>query len=93
MKPILSQKITDKLRGRGISVSDLVECFANRTAGFLVDDREEHKTNPDTLWFVAETEKGRILKIMFVPAGTMATDIKSAYDSSAEIQRIYNKYA
>jgi len=62
MEPIFSQKIVKKLSERGISLSDIEECFENRTAGLLIDDRTQHKTDPDTLWFVAETNKGRILE-------------------------------
>ena len=83
------QKLTEK---HSVCLREVEQCFENRQAGFLQDDRENHATNPPTLWFVAPTNKDRILKIMFVlDDGNIY--LKSAYEATPEIQRIYNKYA
>lgn len=87
-----SDKIKQKLADRNISRLELEQCFMNIEGGYLEDVRAEHKTNPTTKWFVAETDKGRRLKIMFVPEKD-GIDIKSAYEATEEICRIYNKYA
>lgn len=87
----LSRAIAEKLDGRNISERELCQCFENVEGSYLEDPREEHKTDPATYWFVAPTNKGRMLKIMFIIRGEYA-DIKSAYDASEEIIRIYNKY-
>jgi len=33
---------------------------------YLIDDREDNRTDPETLWFIAETNKGRLLKVCFM---------------------------
>ena len=68
------------------------QCFMNRCGTYLVDNREQHRTDPPTLWFVAETDRGRVLKIMFVHADGNVV-LKSAYEASPEIQGIYDRHA
>lgn len=74
-----------------VTEAEVFEAFENRCGQFLMDSREEHATDPPTLWFVAETNAGRILKVMFVPDGT--NTVKSAYDATEEIQGIYDRHA
>ena len=47
--------------------------------------REEHRTNPPTHWFLAETCYGRLLKVVFVP-DTNGKDIyiKTAYEPNEQ---------
>ena len=45
---------------------EIEEAFANREGGFLEDERAEHITIPPTQWFIAETNHGRRLKIVFI---------------------------
>ena len=52
----MSDEVEEKLRRRSINQFHLLECFGNQTRSALVDEREEHKTDPPTLWFIAETE-------------------------------------
>lgn len=84
---IPSANIERKLAKRGISLEDCVECFENRTASFLEDTRERHQTNPKTLWFIAETNMGRLLKVVFIPFLDIGEiHIKSAFEpNSTEI--------
>lgn len=90
----ISPRIREKLanKDRPVTEEEIVQCFANRTRQPIIDDREEHLTDPVTRWFVAETDYGRKLKIMYVPKAD-GIHIKSAYDASQEIIRIYTKYA
>ena len=88
----LSEKIKQKLADRNISPLEVEQCFSNLEGSYLDDTRAEHKTNPTTKWFVAETDKGRLLKIMFVP-GKDGVDIKSAYDANEVVCRMYFKNA
>jgi hypothetical protein len=88
----ISDKIKQKLAERNISRLELEQCFCNIEGKYLEDIRAEHKTNPTTKWFVSETDKGRRLKVMFVPEKD-GIDIKSAYEATEEIYRIYRKYA
>lgn len=66
--------------------------FPEPGGGLCDDTRAHHLTDPITKWFVAETDKGRTLKIMYVST-TSGVDLKSAYEATAEICRIYEKYA
>jgi hypothetical protein len=66
------------------------QCFANRTGKDLIDKRAEHETDPPTLWFIAETNSGRKLKIVYIPFKELR--IKTAYEPNADELRIYEKY-
>ena len=88
----ISPDVLDKIAGRGIRPLDVEQCFNNRDGGLCEDIRAEHHTNPTTQWFVAETDKGRLLKIIFIPYES-GPELKSAYDATPEICRIYGKYA
>jgi hypothetical protein len=69
----------------------MIECFANITGNLLVDTREGHRSDPQTLWFVAETYMGRKLKIAFIPVDGDFY-LRSGHDANAEEVRIYRKY-
>jgi len=70
---------------------DIVECFSNRCGKFLIDTREDHKTNPPTKWFVAETDFGKKLKVVFINVGK-DIHIKTAYAANSDEIRIYNNH-
>ena len=93
MKLIFSPTIRAQLAHKTPPVSEQLvrECFANREGKFLIDTRESNLTNPLTRWFIAETDFGVTLKVVFIPteAGIV---IKSAYAPNAEEIRIYHKY-
>jgi hypothetical protein len=88
----ISPDVLEKITERNIRVIEIDQCFLNRAGGLCDDTRAHHLTNPITKWFVAETDKGRLLKIMYVPTAE-GVDLKSAYEAKAEICRIYEKYA
>lgn len=92
----LSQATRAKLARQDHNVTELeiVQSFANRERTFATDSRPEHQTSIPTQWFVAETDTGRKLKVIFIydtEAGIV--DIKSAYAATAEVERIYLKYS
>jgi uncharacterized DUF497 family protein len=72
---------------------EVEECFYNRIKGLLEDTREQHKTNPATMWFIAETDEGRSLKVVFVELENETYEIKTAYEPNEDEVRIYEKYA
>jgi hypothetical protein len=51
------------------------------------------KTNPPTLWFIGETDQGRILKIVFVELKNGIYEIKTAYEPNDVEVKIYENYA
>ncbi len=84
---IVSQKVIDKLKSQHqVVLSEVEQCFTNRTGNLLTDNRELRKTNPPTLWFLANTNKGRLLKVVYIQKGR-EVHLKSAFDpNSAEIE-------
>jgi hypothetical protein len=61
--------------------------------GFLIDTREEHKTEPPTQWFISGTNKQRQLKVVFIRTSRTEIEIKTAYEPNPEEVMIYNKIA
>jgi hypothetical protein len=95
MALIISPKILLKLRDKhNVNESEVIECFSNIEKGHLKDTREDHKTDPPTLWFVAETDMGRLLKVVFMQdPDTNDMIIKTAYSANPQEIHIYNKHA
>lgn len=72
--------------------SEIRQCFQNRDGIFLTDERETNKTDPPSLWFVAETDNARVLKIVFVFAHGKL-HIKTAYQPNQVEISIYERHA
>lgn len=93
----ISESVAEKLATRHkVSQKEILQCFGNRSAGFLEDNREQHQTTPPTQWFVSETNAGRRLKVIFVvEIGKNGPEvhIKSAYEPTDEVAEIYQRYA
>lgn len=90
----ISHSVSAKLGDKNPPVTreEIEECFANRSGTYLEDTREQHKTDPPTKWFIAETYYGRKLKIAFIQKGGN-TIIRTAYEPNKEEIRIFNKYS
>jgi hypothetical protein len=88
----MSDKIAEKLvRLHSVKAEEVTQCFANREGKYLRDLRAKHETNPPTQWFIAETDYGRKLKIVFIRRDS-DIEIKSAFEPNAEELRIYRKF-
>lgn len=61
ISPKVRQKLIDK---HSVTQPEIEQCFANREGNFLLDEREEHQSDPPTKWFIAQTDYGRKLKIV-----------------------------
>lgn len=94
-KLLLSSKIRAKLAGKNPPVSEveIEQCFANRDGALLEDTREDHKSDPPTQWFIAQTDYGRLLKVVFVFYPDRGVAIRTAYEPNEDEKRIYQKYA
>ena len=80
----ISPKVRSKLRTRhSVREEEIQECFASREGVFLKDTRESHQTNPPTVWFISETDNGRLLKVVFVQGKNGETFIKTAYEPNS----------
>lgn len=96
MKLFLSPAVRAKLArpDHNVTEQEIIQCFANRDRTFLTDMRPEHQTPIPTQWFVAETDYGRKLKIVFILDRTTGiVDIKSAYAANAVVEQIYLDHA
>ena len=83
------EKLTEKHK---VSRTEVVQCFANKIGRLLEDTREENRTDPPTRWFIAETDAGRELKVVYVRENDVVF-LKSAFEPNEEEKRIYNKFA
>jgi uncharacterized DUF497 family protein len=91
-KLVVSSAVLVKLREKhNVTVREVEQCFENKCGTFLEDDREDHQTDPPTLWFIAPTNRDRLLKVvfMFIDGNVL---IKSAFEPNEVEGRIYDKY-
>ena len=92
MALIISQKILDKLASKhNVKQEEVAQCFANRNGEFLSDTRENHASDPPTLWFISETDYGRKLKVVFIKKDKDIY-LRSAFAPNEKEIRIYNKH-
>lgn len=90
---VISKSIAAKLQDKHkVCRREVEQCFENRIGGFLLDNREEHATEPPTMWFIAETNQGRALKVAFVQKDGKI-HIKTCYEPSQRATDVYNKLA
>lgn len=84
------KKTIEKLNEKhNVSQEEITECFQNTKTGHLcIDDREQHNTNPPTLWFIGLTNAGRKLKVIFICINDTAY-IKTAYDAKENVIKIF----
>lgn len=89
MPIIISRKIQEKLiEKHGVSVREVAQCFDNVFGSFLIDTREVHRSDPPTLWFIAPTNKDRLLKVCFIQKGEDIY-IRTAYEPNIDELNIY----
>lgn len=89
----ISQAILDKLKNKHkVSRREVEQCFENKCGLYLEDTRAHHKSDPPTLWFVAPTNQGRPLKVIFIYRDGQV-HLRSAYDADDVAQRLYNQHA
>lgn len=86
----ISSAIKEKLLLKHyVSLTEVTECFENMTGNYLTDNREDHRTDPPTLWFISETNQGRLLKVVFIFIQGHI-HIKTAYEPNQKETDIYN---
>jgi hypothetical protein len=62
-----SAKVVSKLEKKhSVTMEEVHQCFDNREGLAIKEIRPEHKTDPPTRWFLAETNRGRLLKVVYV---------------------------
>lgn len=89
----ISSTVRAKLQNKhDVIEREIEQCFDNRLGNFLIDDREENRTDPATHWFIAETNRGRQLKVCFMHIDGNV-HIKTAYSPNSTEVQIYKDHA
>jgi hypothetical protein len=89
---VVTEATEAKLKSKhGVTMIEVKQCFYNRAGKLLVDNRALTKTNPPTLWFIADTNKARPLKIVYIQIG-LQVHLKTAYEPNEVELAIYRKY-
>lgn len=89
---VISEIVKEKITTRhNVTIAEVRQCFLNRRGRLLVDNRALTKTNPPTLWFIADTNKVRTLKIVYIQDG-LQIHLKTAYEPNEVETAIYLKY-
>lgn len=88
---VIPPDIRDKLENKHqVKEGEVHECFFNVAGPYLEDTSEDNQTDPPTEWFLAETDRGRLLKVVFVfRDGNIY--LKSAFDANEKSQHIYTE--
>lgn len=89
---IASAGILEKLRDKHkVTLREVEQCFENLCGMYVEDDREDNRTDPVTLTFVAPTNEDRLLKVcfMFVDGNV---HIKTAFDPSLDDIAYYERH-
>jgi uncharacterized DUF497 family protein len=83
ISPAVRKKLAAK---HNVTEDEVRQCFLNVNGVFLRDKRERHDSDPPTWWFVAETNRGRLLKVCFCSrrietskGHAVLTEIKTAF--------------
>lgn len=91
LKLIVSPAIREKLLCKhSVKKGEVEECFYNRIGPYLEDDAEDHRTNPPSYWFIAETNRGRRLKVVFVEKDGNVY-LKTAFAANRKSESVYTK--
>ena len=89
---IVSAGVLEKLRDKhGVTVREVEQCFDNKCGLYLEDDREDNRTDPATLAFVAPTNQDRLLKVVFIFLDGNA-HIKSAFEPNEDDIAFYDRH-
>lgn len=91
---LITEATARKLRQKhNVSEREVIECFGTRKKTALIDNREEHRTDPPTRWFIAETDAGRRLKVLYIRLSPTEVVIRTAYEPNADEERVYSEKA
>jgi hypothetical protein len=75
-----------------VQIIEVEESFFNWIGRPIVDNREQHRTKPPTIWFISSTSEGRLLKIIGIPfVDQKEFVIKSAFEPDEKEIEIYEK--
>ena len=88
---IISPAILEKLQSKhGVSRREVEQCFENLEGPLLIDSREDHRSDPPTLWFLARTHRNRVLKVVYIQKGSRVF-LRTCYAPNDDELDIYAK--
>ena len=89
---VISTSTLEKLNNKhDVTRREVEQCFENKEGDYLEDTREEHITDPVTMWFIAPTNCGRKLKVIFV-FNNGNIYIKSAFSAKQSHIEVYEPF-
>jgi hypothetical protein len=91
MAIVISQRVRAKLTTKHrVSEHEVREAFNDKPDYVLLDTREEHASDPPTVWFIASTYLGRLLKVCYVETDVDVV-VRTAYEPNAQEIEIFFK--
>lgn len=88
----ISQATLDKLRDKhDVTAREVEQCFENIEGPLLIDEREDHKSDPPTLWFISRTNKNRLLKVAYIQRGGIV-QVRTCYEPNEAEMQIYSSH-
>jgi uncharacterized DUF497 family protein len=85
----ISENVLEKLhRKHHVDRREVEQCFENIDGPLLIDNRENHKSDPPTLWFISKTNKNRLLKIAYIQRGS-EIHLRTCFEPNEDEIKIY----
>lgn len=88
ISPDILRKLSLK---HSVTRQEVEQCFINRVGRLLIDTRENHKTDPPTLWFLSLTDRSRLLKVVYIQIGS-TIHLKSAFSPNETEIEIFSRH-
>lgn len=89
MSIIISSTVRQKLAAKHrVSEQEVREAFNDQPDHVLQDTRSEHASDPPTVWFIASTYGGRLLKVCYIETETDVI-VRTAYEPNEAEKRMF----
>ncbi len=88
---ITSPAIVEKLQQKHhVCRREVEQCFDNLEGPLLTDTREDHQSDPPTLWFLSRTNRNRLLKVVYIQRGSKVY-LRTCYEPNEDEISIYDQ--
>jgi len=82
---VIPSYILTKIREKhGVELEEVKEAFFNRIDHMPRESREKHQRDYKKIWFISETDSGRLLKVVIAESDEDQLTLMSAYDPCEE---------
>lgn len=89
---VISDSIRAKLADKHqVTEREVEQCFENIDGPLLIDNREDHRTDPPTLWFISRTNHNRLLKVAYIQRGN-SIYLRTCYEPNETEMQIYSRH-